>query len=165
MRLKDTKGLQYLAHLLRHPGQEFLALDLLSEGSRVPGAAGGADSDLGPLLDPEAKRAYRARLQELREELDEANGFNDLGRVAQLQAEMDFLSQQLSAAAGLGGRDRKAGAAAERARLMVTKRIKGTFKTISDTHPRLAHHLRACVKTGYVCVYAPPPDEPVAWQL
>src|SRR5271163_2499181 len=28
-RLKDTKGLGYLAHLLRHPGVEFHALDLV----------------------------------------------------------------------------------------------------------------------------------------
>src|SRR5271163_1376908 len=29
-RLKDTKGLGYLAHLLRHPGTEFHVLDLAS---------------------------------------------------------------------------------------------------------------------------------------
>jgi hypothetical protein len=29
LRLRDAKGLQYLAHLLQHPGLQFAALDLL----------------------------------------------------------------------------------------------------------------------------------------
>src|SRR5271170_6052766 len=38
-RLKDTKGLGYLAHLLRHPGTEFHVLDLAG------GIAGQRDDD------------------------------------------------------------------------------------------------------------------------
>src|SRR5271163_5080390 len=38
-RLKDTKGIGYLAHLLRHPGVEFHVLDL------VGGIAGQRDDD------------------------------------------------------------------------------------------------------------------------
>jgi len=64
---------------------------------------------------------------------------------------------------GLGGRDRKVGAGAERARLMVTKRIKAVLQTIGKLHPPLAHHLRACVKTGYYCSYTPPPAQRVQW--
>src|SRR5216683_3204959 len=33
-RLKDTKGLGYLAHLLRHPGVEFHVLDLAEHAER-----------------------------------------------------------------------------------------------------------------------------------
>src|ERR1700730_15232707 len=39
IRLKDTKGLGYLAHLLRHPGVEFHVLDLLG------GIAGRSEED------------------------------------------------------------------------------------------------------------------------
>jgi non-specific serine/threonine protein kinase len=116
-----------------------------------------------PLLDAQAKAAYRARLRDLRDELDEAQRFNDLGRTATLQAEMDFISQQLSAAVGLHGRDRKSGAA-ERARLMVTKRIKAALTAISVVHVPLAQHLRTCVKTGYVCVYTPS-SPPMRWEI
>ena len=39
------------------------------------------------------------------------------------------------------------------------------LKKIDAVHPPLGHHLRACVKTGYLCGYTPPPDQPVQWQL
>jgi len=159
LRLRDTKGLQYIHHLLSQPGQELLAIDLVGlSGVGGQGARrenhGPETRDQGlPMLDAQAKAEYRERLRDLRAELDEAVQFNDLGRVAKLQAEMDFISQQLSAAVGLHGRDRKSGAA-ERARLTVTKRIKSALNAIAAVHAPLAQHLRACVKTGYVCVYA-----------
>jgi hypothetical protein len=64
----------------------------------------------------------------------------------------------------LHGKDRKTGAAAERARLLITKRIKSALKSLDTLHPPLAHHLRACLKTGYYCVYTPPPGQAIAWQ-
>lgn len=88
-RLKDAKGLHYLAHLLSHPGREFHVLDLAAAGQRAP--AGGPrmkparEDDLhlaqlsgtGPILDGQAKTAYRARLRELEEELAEATSWAD----------------------------------------------------------------------------------------
>ena len=79
-RLKDVRGLHYLAHLLRNPGREFHVLDLAAAGQGVQ--AGGPRmspareddlhqarlSDVGPVLDERAKTAYRARLRELEEE-------------------------------------------------------------------------------------------------
>ncbi|SRR6266852_4417266 len=87
-RLKDTKGLGYLAHLLRHPGVEFHVLDLAGgiAGQREKGSqsthglprgaedlekAGihiGSLGGAGEMLDEQAKIAYRRRLSELREE-------------------------------------------------------------------------------------------------
>src|SRR4029453_8332153 len=61
-RVKDLKGLHYLAHLLRSPGQEFHVLDLIGQD---PGGAGRGDEHADgplPLLDAEAKAAYRRRL-------------------------------------------------------------------------------------------------------
>jgi tetratricopeptide (TPR) repeat protein len=170
VRLKDTKGLQYLAHLLGHPGEECLALDLVTvcSGQSAVGSEEQRRRRLmrtthEPALDAQAKAEYRARLHELRDELEEAEGFNDLGRMEKVQAEMQLISAQLSAAVGLHGRDRKGGTTAERARLMVTKRVKDALKQIAATNPALGHHLRACIKTGYVCTYTPSPDQPVEW--
>jgi hypothetical protein len=169
VRLKDSKGAQYLAQLLRNPGRELLALDLIqgsgcgaqgADENRKPGAG-----DLGlPSLDAQAKSEYRQRLRELRAELAEAQELNDIGRVGKMKEEIDFLARQLNAAVDLYGKDRKAGAAAERARLMVTKRVKSVLKLLDTLHPPLAHHLRACVKTGYYCAYTPAPGAPVTWQ-
>jgi hypothetical protein len=63
IRLK-SKGVGYLAHLLRHPGNEFHALDLMGDdgdaGVSPVGLARVADSDAGEVLDAEARAAYRA---------------------------------------------------------------------------------------------------------
>ena len=121
--------------------------------------------DAGALLDAKAKTAYRRRLSELSEELTEAERFNDLGRVGRIRAEIEALTAQLAAAVGLGGRDRKAACAAERARLTVTKRIKDALHKIRDRHPLLGQHLAAVVKTGYFCSYRPDQEHNAEWVL
>jgi hypothetical protein len=178
LRLKDAKGLQYLAQLLRHPGQDFHALDLVSEtfvsvdnGTRNteqglrPRDQKSDTRDHEPLLDRQAKAAYTRRLVELREELREAEQFNDAGRAAKAREEIDFVTHELSAAVGLGSRDRKSGAHAERARLLVTQRIKATLKKIRAAHPSLGHHLATTIKTGYFCNYTPDPNHTIKWLL
>jgi class 3 adenylate cyclase len=161
-RLKDAKGLQYLAHLLRHPGQEIHALDVM-QVTGVGGQVSGADNqgrrarDQGPPLDAQAKAEYKRRLDDLGAELDEAERCNDLGRIERARQEIDFIKEQLVAAVGLGGRDRPAGADAERARLAVTKGIKAALAKIRANHPELARHFAASIKTGYLCAYLPDP--------
>jgi hypothetical protein len=164
VRVKQTKGVQYIAHLLRHPGQDFLALDLMQTSNGGTHAGPGPDGG-EPLLDARARAAYRTRLQELREELEEAERCNDLGRVTRLQAERQALAEQLHSALGLSGRGRRNGSAAERARSTVGKRIRDALNQIAALHPPIGHHLRACVKTGYVCSYTPSPGQKVAWDL
>ena len=65
-----------------------------------------------------------SRLLDLHATLAEAQRCHDLARAAQARAEIDWLSSELAAAVGLGGRDRQVGADAERARSTVTKAIK-----------------------------------------
>ena len=78
---------------------------------------------------------------------------------------MDALAEQLAAAVGLGGRNRRIGSGAERARCAVTKRIKSSIKRIGEAIPSLGSHLAARVKTGYFCSYNPHPERPVAWKF
>jgi len=166
-RLRDVKGLHYLAHLLRHPSQEFHAIDLVQSDDRTSPRARftEAGGDAGPLLDAQAKAEYRKRLSELRAELDEAEQFNDAGRVERLRAEIESISEQLAAAVGLGGRDRAALSATERARSTVTQRIKTAIRRIAAYSPALADHLASRVKTGRFCVYRPDPARPIEWTL
>ena len=83
IRLRHAKGLTHVARLLAAPRVEFHALDLVAgprdHGTSVAVAVGSGievrargDSDAGPVLDVQAKAAYRARLTELQEEIDEA---------------------------------------------------------------------------------------------
>ncbi len=162
-RLKDSRGLQYLVQLLRRPGQEHLALDL-GQGPSASGRASGS-GDGGPVLDSQARAEYRKRLEEVREELAEAEEHHDLGRAEAAQAEMEFISRELAAAVGLGGSARAIGSDAERARSTVTKGIKSAIAAIRAADPGAGRHLGRSIRTGYVCVYQPDPEERVTWQV
>jgi tetratricopeptide (TPR) repeat protein len=164
-RVKDARGLHYLAQLLQYPGREFHVLDLLAQASgEGPDAVRVADGGL-EVLDAPAKVAYRQRLVGLREELEEAEQFNDAGRAERARAELDAIAEQLAAAAGLGGRDRQTSSAAERARSAVGKRIRTDLQRIRAAHPALGRHLAATIATGYFCAYEPARDVAVHWEL
>ena len=101
----------------------------------------------------------------MREDLRDAERRNDPGRAAKAQDEMNSIAEQFASAVGLGGRDRKTGSEAERARCAVTKRIKDSIHKIAEANPALGHHLTARIKTGYFCSYNPHPERPVAWKF
>ncbi|MBM4255305.1 MAG: hypothetical protein FJ147_05345 [Deltaproteobacteria bacterium] len=183
-RLKDTKGFCYLALLLQHPHKEFHVTDLIAAGDKSPRVSPlplfdtlsdtqAAEynlsvtglGDAGSVLDEQAKTAYKHRLAELQEELTEAERFHDPIRAAKIREEMDFLTDELSTALGLNGRNRKAACIAERARLNVTKAIKAAIKKIDEAHRALAHHLTTSIRTGAFCTYAPDPSQSISWFL
>jgi hypothetical protein len=172
--LRDSRGLQHLARLLAKPGLEFHVLDLVvtdradSAGARhaTAGATRLRDvGDAGELLDGRAKQAYRRRLAEIDDDLTDARALGDASRVAQASAERDFLARELSRAVGLGGRDRRAGFAAERARASVTRAVRQAMRRIGEQHPPLGAHLERAVRTGAYCAYLPDPRVPVAWTI
>jgi non-specific serine/threonine protein kinase len=164
-RLKDVKGLQYLAQLLRHPGREFHVLDL-AQGACVgePASENPRPAAL-PILDEQAKAAYRHRLTDLRDELAEAERFHDAGRAARAREEIDAITEQLAAGVGLGGRDRVASATAERARSTVTHAIRAVVRKIHRKLPAVGEELALAIRTGTYCSYAPDRARPVDWTL
>lgn len=176
--LKDGKGLRYLAQLLHYPDREFHVLDLMHLDPSAPppenldhlrvcdGAgmrAAATQRRLDPLLDSKAKVAYRHRLADLRENMLEAERFRDPARAERARAEIDFLIRELSAAVGLGGRDRATATAAERARVAVTLRIREVLRRLRETSPALGRYLGTSIKTGRFCSYSPTSDHPVRW--
>jgi tetratricopeptide (TPR) repeat protein len=181
-RLRDSKGLRYLAVLLADPGREFHALDL---AARVDGPSGGdgggalspgsALGDAGltlqagesgvDILDNEAKAAYRSRLRELSAELEEAEAFNDPARAERARQEIDALEAELGAAFGLGGRARSAISPAERARQSVSKAIRDSLRRIGDHDVALHGHLARSVRTGIFCSYDPDPTAVPRWSF
>jgi hypothetical protein len=148
VRLKDSRGVQWLHELLERPGQEIHVLDLVAPGQHDSG-------DAGELLDREAIDEYRRRLADLSEEIAEAEGFNDFGRAAALTEERDFLLRELSRGVGLGGRERRAGAAAERARVNVQRRLRDALSRIAAQAPELGRELERAITTGVFCRYSP----------
>ena len=171
IRLRDAKGLQYIAHLLRHDGRELHATDLAAGIDGAPASQGGSDGgtisaglgDAGEALDASARAAYRQRLQDLETELAEATEWADAGRTAKLQAEIEFVRDELSGAYGLGGRARKAADIGDRARKAVTSRIRESIDRIGKEHPALARHFENAIHTGTFCGYQP--DRPIRWEL
>jgi hypothetical protein len=156
--LRPSRGLGMLAELASTPGRELYALDLDRAAPRG-GTGDGAEvvdaGDSGELLDEQARAAYRARLGELEGELAEAQSWNDAGRTARLRAEAEALRAELARAVGLGGRARRGGGAAERARINVQRRLADAIRHIARQHPDLGRHLDRAVRTGLHCSYQP----------
>ena len=119
--------------------------------------------DAGEILDERAKTAYRRRLAEIEEDIGQARALGDAKREAQADAERDFLVRELARAVGLGGRDRRATSASERARSGVTRAIRHGIARIGEHHPELGEHLDHVVRTGTYCAYVPDPGAPAAW--
>lgn len=155
--VRHVKGMTDLAVLLARPGQEVHALDLVGAPGR-----GAPEGDTGPVLDEQARASYKRRLEELEEEIDGAALDGDPERQVRAEEERAFLVAELGAAYGLGGRSRRTGAAAERARSAVTWRIRDAIRRIEDVDPALAGHLRRSVRTGTFCCYDP--EQPVSWE-
>src|SRR5262249_35364350 len=119
--------------------------------------------DAGELLDPQARAAYRHRLEDLESEIEDAESGDDEHRAGQLRAERDMLAAELARGVGLGGRSRKAASHAERARLNVTRAIGAVLRKIVAQDRILGRHLETSVHTGVFCSYTP--HETIAWEL
>ncbi|WP_328398602.1 AAA family ATPase [Streptomyces sp. NBC_00390] len=142
--MPDAKGLRDLHTLLAHPGDDLPAVVLLDpEGGEAAVAARRFGGD--PVLDEEAKSRYRRRLAQLDDEIDRAGARGDDDRAAAYDRERSALLEELRTAAGLGGRTRRLGDEAERARKTVTARIRDTLRKLDALHPELAAHLREVV--------------------
>ena len=149
--LPDMKGLWHLRELVARPRAPVLALSLVAAPAESPVPV----SDAGPTLDREALRQYRGRLAELDEELDDAEARHDLARHAKRSAEREALLKELARATGLGGRPRRVGSSAERARLNVTRTIRHAITHLQTALPELAAHLDESLATGVSCCYEP----------
>ncbi len=167
LQLKDGKGPRYLATLLAAPERELHVLEFVAMAAPPTptatahglsiGTRGGALDDGA---DHRARREYRARLADLRAELEEAERFADIGRAERLRVEADQLTAQL--ARRFGARPAHHGPA-ETARKAVTKVLRTQIGKLLDVHPALGRHLRDAVRMGTICVYAP--ATPVQWDV
>lgn len=173
--MHDLKGLRYIERLLSDPGREIHALDLVAveQGSLPSGrtidreqeaVAEGVGAGL-PVIDEVARDAYRRRLAEVDDDIEEATEMNDLGRIELAQRDRDYLVAELASAVGLGGRARSIGGSAERARSSVTRSVRYSLKRLAEHQPALAAHLEQSVQTGTYCVYNRDPLAPLRWEI
>jgi tetratricopeptide (TPR) repeat protein len=147
LRFTDTKGFRYIAHLLRHPGRAFHVSELVAAEALAPTSPAAASVTL------------RDRIDDLRDQLDEALRFNDPERAGRLREQLDRVAQDFVAA---GGRSK---AEIERMRLNVTRAIKAVLKRLGRGNPSLGRDLATTIRTGTYCVYVPDPRLSLTWQL
>ncbi len=136
-----------------------------STAASAAGLPRSALGDAGEMLDARAKDAYRRRLAEIDDDIEQARATGDAERAAQADTERDFLVRELARAFGLGGRGRRAASASERARAGVTRAVRQAIARIGEHHPQLGEHLNRTIRTGTYCVYFPDPRAPAEWEF
>jgi hypothetical protein len=168
--LRDSKGVRDLARLLDTPGHELHVLDLAISAPvprATPTVRDALDVGLSterpsvePVIDDVARAAYKRRIAELRQDIEEAEsaGEGDGEACANARQELDFIVAQLASAYGLGGQARRTPDHVERARKAVTRRIRDAVARIDRVHAGLGRHLHASLHTGVYCRYAPERD-------
>jgi hypothetical protein len=173
--MRDLKGLRLIARMVAEPGREFHVLDLVAANAGVirPSGASGHEGQLPtktgdagiPVLDDSAREAYRRRLADIDEDIEEATRLNDLGRVELAERDCGYLMAALTRAVGLGGRNRTVGGTSERARTSVARSVRYALGQLRTAQPDLASHLEGAISTGTYCAYRPDPLFPVTWDL
>ena len=146
--LRPTVGIRYLAELTNNPGRPISSVALVSSHG---------DADVAPrrepLLDDMAKARYRARIDELRAEIDDADVCADLERASRARLELDELIEQLSRVCGLHGATRSFVDDRERARVAVRKAITRALDAIAKLDPEIARELESRIVTGSRCMF------------
>lgn len=153
--MRSVKGFFGLARLLATPGEEVHCTDMIGTLDSL----GNHDT----AIDEKARQAYARRIRELHDEIAAAEEMNDLGRMERLSTELDQLTEHLTKALGIGQRARPLNAPTERARAVVTWRIRNAIKKINMAHPALGNHLTHAIRTGNFCAYAP--EKAQVWNL
>lgn len=179
--LDDGVGPRHLALLLANPGVRLHAIDMRMAEARLSGRLGvaatrGVAGDPGtpgfeirrtpagsggPAADRMAVRSYRARIDQIEEELGTARAAGDPARAVELEEEAERIHRHLRAVVNIRGDGRPGASDDERARQAVTRAIRRTIRRLWERHPPLARHLGKHLETGLFCLYHP--DPPVPW--
>jgi hypothetical protein len=174
------RGLDYLAYLLRHPGQAFEVQDLDSMIRGNLGPAPDADAvlalgegddgfrvgwigDAGELTTKETIKILRGRQRELEAQLKIALASETTDAVSRIQTEHAAIKRYLRETVDHHGRPRKAADSKEKARINVRRLVGRAIEQIEQKHPALAAHLEISVRTGDFCIYDPVPGDRTPW--
>ena len=179
--LRHSTGLACIAQLLQNPNQDMTAavLQASTAGTLSPSPASAnelhdaevdeqyssrtAGRDVvsaGAHLDQQALGEYKARMEDIEEQLREAGANNDTGRVDSLKRELSQLSQEVGRATGLHGQLRR-NDDGERSRKAVSNAIHRALTAMKKSHPVLEQHLSRSIRIAEVLSYNP--EKPIAW--
>lgn len=144
--LKDSRGMRFLAVLLRDPRKSFEAKELYQF------VTGGGEElvelESGDrLLDDKAKAEALWKYNELKIQKDSAIAAGDLNRAAAAEEEMDALANHLA-----GQRDMYS-SQTEKARKNIGNQLESVTSRIANALPDLAVHLRKSLRKGRFVSY------------
>jgi len=173
-RLRDAKGLRYIAYLLSRRDEEVHAIDLVAAISPREPSPGAASHDqmtrqqlgevglsisttgsAGEMVDRQTAAEVRRRLEKLRDEREEAMERGNTDRLSAIDAETEKIEDYYSGALDIRGRSRVAASDSERARKSVGKAIARALARIKAHSEELHCHLSKALLTGEVFVYRP----------
>jgi hypothetical protein len=150
--LKDSKGLAYIAELLRQPHKEMAVLEL----------TGAPDEHSIPAEDPEAVKKLKREISDLKYQRNEAEE-QDSVHTSQLDERIAKLEEEYWRLTGLGGRIRELDGSTERIRKAVGKCVQEALEKVQESHKPLWRHLDAAIRTGTTCAYRP--ETPIQWEF
>jgi len=175
----DNKGFLYISYLLDSQGREIHSQQLmaLADGRDIEKSVGVGgvlnsleirDSQIGewsqnPILDEQARREYKSRINELRSLIDEAESNRDFALKDKYQEEYVYLRKEIISATGLGGRQRSMTSDAEKARKKVWAAYNRALKIIQNEDSSLHSHLKNSIQMGEYCIYQP--EENIIWAI
>lgn len=159
--LLPSKGAAYIHLLLSSPRQALSAVSMAYRVARVPQQY--ILGDAGERFDKEAQAAYRARYEELQEEMAEAERDNDEAAKTRIRKEMAELAHELKNR-NWAGRAKKEHSDRDRVRKAVRAAIRRAVEQIAEYDKELADHLQPPrLRCGNDPVYDPGSD--IDWDL
>jgi hypothetical protein len=170
IRLKDSKGLQYIKSLLQNPRKTIRSDELVSPQSDLSDFPGIVDPNSvhertpivnRPLPDVDIS-VYRDALAKLESELKNLNPHNK-GYLKKIE-DISTLKKIINRRFNLFGK-RRPQDSGEKARQAVLKAISRDTKRVKKDIPDLYWHFERYIKTGFECIYDPPTIELKSWQF
>jgi len=140
------KGPVFIRYLLERQGQEVHVARMLADivgDDRLAQA-----SDAGVAISSEDIARLRKRNDELKEEREEADDWNDQGRLHEIDKEINAMASYLAPLVGLGGKPRKDGDEVARIRKAISRVIGIALEKIAENDPALEQHLQKSIKVS-----------------
>lgn len=149
--VRESKGILYIAELMRSPGREVFVAELFAAARGVAQVPVGT---AGETIDDKARRDYQRRAEDLKYQLAEAERNNDSGRCESIRLELEELADQILAGQGLSGRPRRSQDDRDRIRKSVSMAIERAIGAIRKHAPALGEHLDKHIHRGYFLSYS-----------
>ena len=156
--LKKTKGSVYIAALIREPERSFDPFQLEATAGLVEQPQASETT-----LDHSGLQKIHQRLEDLRDEIQEAQDHHDEATLKRLESEWTDTQDALKKELGLSGRSRRIPDAWTKAKARVLRAINRCLEEVQTAHPGLFEHLRQSIdKAEGVWTYSP--RQPTIWK-